>query len=110
MPSRDDRAIRVSAYLTDETFGYEHWRAAQFSAPKVDKFGALMLFETEKERDDFLAAKTNDGRWSDERLSSAANEEVLELYSQLRWRVAQGGKQWDEMNRIRTELMRRMEK
>ena len=32
-PNESDRVVKVRAYLTDETFGYEHWRAAQFSAP-----------------------------------------------------------------------------
>lgn len=53
-PSKSDRIIKVRAYLTDETFGYEHWRAAQFSAPKHDKFGVLILFDTEVERDKFI--------------------------------------------------------
>jgi hypothetical protein len=55
-PSLTDRVVTVTAYLTDETFGYEHWRAAQFSAPKADKPAALVLFDTEAERDAFVAA------------------------------------------------------
>jgi hypothetical protein len=54
MPSLADRVVKVSAYLTDETFGYDHWRAAQFSTPGRDRYGALVLFETEEERDAFL--------------------------------------------------------
>lgn len=34
MPSKDDQIVRVRAYLTDEVFGYDHWRAAQWSAEK----------------------------------------------------------------------------
>ncbi len=30
-PSVEDRIVQVTAKLTDETFGYEHWRAGQFS-------------------------------------------------------------------------------
>lgn len=52
-----DRAVKVRAYLTDETFGYEHWRAAQVSAPTThnNKPGLLLLFDTEAERDAALA-------------------------------------------------------
>jgi len=46
-----DRTVKVWAHLTDETFGYDHWRAAQFSPPKNDKPGVLLLFDTEEERD-----------------------------------------------------------
>lgn len=35
-PSARDRFVKVTAYLTDQVFGYEHWRAAQFSAPDVE--------------------------------------------------------------------------
>jgi hypothetical protein len=51
-PSLSDRAVKVRAYLTDETFGYTHWRAAQFSAPPThNKPGLLLLFDTDGERD-----------------------------------------------------------
>jgi hypothetical protein len=52
-PSLNDCAVKVSAYLTDETFGYDHWRAAQFSSPGRDRFGVLVLFENEEARDAF---------------------------------------------------------
>jgi hypothetical protein len=58
VPSLDDRAVKVSAYLTDETFGYEHWRAAQFSSPGRDRFGVLMLFENQEARDAFYHAQS----------------------------------------------------
>lgn len=48
-PSLDDRAVKVTAYLTDETFGYEHWRAAQFSAPKRDRPGILIICRDDQE-------------------------------------------------------------
>ena len=57
-PSLTDKAVRVTAYLTDETFGYEHWRAAQFSAPKLDKYGVLLLFDTKDEVDAAISAVT----------------------------------------------------
>jgi hypothetical protein len=53
-PNVNDKIVAVKAYLTDETFGYEHWRAAQFSAPKYDRHGALLLFDTPDERDAFV--------------------------------------------------------
>jgi hypothetical protein len=42
-PHLTDRIVRVRAYLTDETFGAEHWRAAQFSAPKHDRYAVLVI-------------------------------------------------------------------
>lgn len=42
-PSLSDRVVPVQAYLTDEVFGYEHWRAAQFSPPKIQRFPAVLL-------------------------------------------------------------------
>lgn len=51
-PSPKDTVVKVTAYLTDETFGYEHWRAAQFSAPdaKVKRPGVLVLFDSDEKR------------------------------------------------------------
>lgn len=56
-PSLSDTQVKVRAYLTDETFGYEHWRAAQFSAPTVpsSRYAVLTIFQSEAERDAFLA-------------------------------------------------------
>ena len=51
VPSLSDTAVKVRAYLTDEAFGYEHWRAAQFSAPQHDKWGVLLLFGSEVDCD-----------------------------------------------------------
>jgi len=48
------------------------------------------------------------GRWSDERLTSATDEQVVELYQQLTGRVAQGGTQHDEMFRFRDEILKRL--
>ncbi len=52
-PSLADRFVRVTAYLSDEIFGYDHWRAAQFSSPKVaeSRPAILQIFETDAERD-----------------------------------------------------------
>jgi hypothetical protein len=52
-PSLDDRRIKVTAYLTDETFGYDHWRAAQYSAPDgpTCRPALLLVFDTEAQRD-----------------------------------------------------------
>jgi hypothetical protein len=55
-PSTSDYIVKVRAYLTDETFGYTHWRAAQFCAPEaeVERHAALIIFETKNERDKFV--------------------------------------------------------
>lgn len=57
-PDLTDQFVKVRAYLTDEDFGYEHWRAAQFSAPNVpsSRYGVLVIFQSEAERDRWLAA------------------------------------------------------
>lgn len=57
-PSTLDRAVPVRAYLTDETFGYDHWRAAQFSAAQVGQPAVLLIFTTEAERDAALSTYT----------------------------------------------------
>ncbi len=61
-PSEHDRAVRVRAYLTDETFGYEHWRAAQFCAPNVPsaRYALLRIFDSEAEREAAMAALPSD--------------------------------------------------
>ena len=55
-PSLEDRIVECVAYLTDESFGYDHWRAAQFSAPQKDKLAVLLLFDTEEERAEWMRA------------------------------------------------------
>lgn len=55
-PSLADRVVKVRAYLTDQEFGYEHWRAAQFSAPIVAKPAVLVIWETEGEQEAFFRA------------------------------------------------------
>lgn len=56
-PSLDDRVVKVAAYLTDEVFGYTHWRAAQFSAPEAEsrRPALLVVCQTEAQRDRLLA-------------------------------------------------------
>ena len=61
-PSTQDRVVKVRAYITDETFGYEHWRAAQFCAPQEGRPAALVLFNSEAERDAFMAEREGAGR------------------------------------------------
>lgn len=58
-PSTADRAVKVRAYLTDEAFGADHWRAAQFSPPdaEVMRPGILLIFDSEAERDAELARR-----------------------------------------------------
>ena len=44
--------IKAMAWITDEEFGYDHWRAAEFSCGRSTKFAIITLFSSEKERDD----------------------------------------------------------
>jgi hypothetical protein len=57
-PSLADLHVKVTAYMTDEVFGYDHWRAAQFSAPVVpsNRPALLLIFDTEEERDAAMVA------------------------------------------------------
>ena len=57
-PGLGDRVVDVRAYLTDEVFGYEHWRAAQFAAPDVPsaRYAVLVICQGKDERD-ALSAK-----------------------------------------------------
>jgi hypothetical protein len=57
VPSERDSRVAVRAYLTDETFGYTHWRAAQFSAPdaEVKRWAILTLFDSREARDAAVA-------------------------------------------------------
>ena len=50
VPSTNDRFVCVRAWLTDETFGYDHWRAAQFLAPNQAQPALLILCESEAEQ------------------------------------------------------------
>jgi hypothetical protein len=58
-PSHADRIVKVTAYLTDEAFGYEHWRAAQFS-PSTDhtRPAVLLLFQDVGQRERLLTLLT----------------------------------------------------
>lgn len=42
-PSLADRIVCVSAGLTDQDFGYDHWRAAQFSSPWRERQALLVI-------------------------------------------------------------------
>lgn len=53
VPSRQDRRVKVRAYLTDEEFGYDHWRAAQFCAPDEAYPALLLIFDTKEQRDSY---------------------------------------------------------
>lgn len=55
-PSLIDTVVKVRAYLTDETFGYDHWRAAQFSAPADARPAVLIICETDGEQAAWLDA------------------------------------------------------
>lgn len=56
-PRMGDRFVRVSAFLTDEVFGYEHWRAAQFASPDVPtkRPAVLIVCRDEQEQREALA-------------------------------------------------------
>jgi len=56
VPSTRDRVVKVSAYLTNETFGYTHWRAAQFCAPAADRPSVLVICTSIADRERVLAA------------------------------------------------------
>ena len=53
-PTLDDQIVPVWAGLTDEDFGYDHWRAAQYASPWKDRPGVLLLFENEAQRKQFI--------------------------------------------------------
>jgi hypothetical protein len=50
-PTQTDRVVKVRAYLTDETFGYDYWAARQFSAPADARYAVLVICDSESERD-----------------------------------------------------------
>jgi hypothetical protein len=60
-PKPTNRFVRVTAYMTDEAFGYEHWRAAQFASPDVavKRSGVLIICESEAEQVAALAYLRN---------------------------------------------------
>ena len=51
----DKGPIKAMAWITDEEFGYDHWRAAQFSCGRGVKFAAIVIFDTEAERDVWIS-------------------------------------------------------
>lgn len=50
-PATTDRIVKVKAFLTDEAFGYDHWRATQFLAPVDARFAVLVICDSESARD-----------------------------------------------------------
>jgi hypothetical protein len=65
-PSETDTLVKVTAYLTDEEFGYEHWRAAQFSAPddvRIRRRAAILVIcDDADQRDLILKHLESEGR------------------------------------------------
>lgn len=51
-PNLTDRTAYVYAGLTDETFGYDHWRAAQYSSPWRDREAILVIIQPGENRDE----------------------------------------------------------
>lgn len=58
VPTLTDRAVKMGAYITDEHFGYDHWQARQFCAPKTAKPAVLVVFDTKDERDAYFERLT----------------------------------------------------
>jgi hypothetical protein len=57
-PSHSDRFVRVTAYLSDQRFGYDRWLADQFSgrAGYADyRPAVLVICRNKDEQDDCLA-------------------------------------------------------
>lgn len=55
-PEKNDLGpVKAMAWLTDEEFGYDHWRAAQFSCGRGIKYSVIHLFESREARDEFYA-------------------------------------------------------
>src|SRR5678815_4787518 len=50
-PNTDDRIVQVGAYLTDAEFGYDHWRASQFSSPPGSRPALLVICDSVENRD-----------------------------------------------------------
>jgi uncharacterized Zn-finger protein len=50
VPSELDTVVRVGAFVTDQGFGYDHWQARQFMAPKDARPSLLVICETEADR------------------------------------------------------------
>ena len=57
-PSEDDRFVAVSAYLSDEHFGYDNWHCAQFGV-KARPAVLILCADKQEQRDalDFLEAR-----------------------------------------------------
>lgn len=47
--------VKAKAWITDAEFGYDHWRAAEYSCGRGTKFAIIHLFESERARDEFYA-------------------------------------------------------
>jgi len=50
-PATTDRLVPVLAYLTDQEFGYDHWRATQFLAPEGAQPALLVICASNRERE-----------------------------------------------------------
>ena len=52
-PNEDQQGpIKAKAWFTDEEFGYEHWRAAEYSCGRGTRFAIITLFTAEQARDE----------------------------------------------------------
>lgn len=55
VPTVRDKQVKVAARFTDEVFGCDRWKADQVGAGS--RPGVLLLFDSEMERDDWLAER-----------------------------------------------------
>ncbi len=53
-PSHNDKIVAVKAYLTDEVFGYEHWRATQYLAPYESRYAVLIICDNKDHQESIV--------------------------------------------------------
>lgn len=46
--------LKAKAWQTDEHFGYDYWRAAEYSCGLAKRSAVIVLFENDEERDRWL--------------------------------------------------------
>jgi len=59
MSKINQRVIKAKAWITDEGFGYDHWQASQYSCGRGTDWAVIMLFDGERERDNFIASQVD---------------------------------------------------
>ena len=46
---------KAMAWRTDETLGFEYWKAAEFTCGQGTAHSIIIVFDSQKERDEYLA-------------------------------------------------------